>query len=39
MFTTGLMALHKAGKVADRKGQLDGVSVTTFAAGSEELYG
>jgi acyl-CoA hydrolase len=39
MFTTGLMKLHEAGKVANRKGQFDGVSVTTFAFGTEELYG
>jgi acyl-CoA hydrolase len=39
MFTTGLMHLHQAGKVANRKGQFDGVSVATFAAGTEELYG
>jgi acyl-CoA hydrolase len=39
MFTNGLMALHEAGKVANRKGQFDGVSVATFAAGSNELYG
>jgi acyl-CoA hydrolase len=38
MFTTGLMRLHEAGKVANRKGQFDGVSVVTFAAGTEELY-
>ena len=38
MFTTGLMKLHKAGKVTNRKGQYDGVSVATFAAGSMELY-
>jgi acyl-CoA hydrolase len=38
MFTTGLMELHKAGKVTNRKGFLDGVSVSTFAAGTEELY-
>ena len=38
MFTTGLMKLHEAGKVANRKGTYDGVSVATFAAGSEELY-
>jgi acyl-CoA hydrolase len=37
MFTTGLMELHRAGKVTNRKGQFDGVSVTTFAGGSEEL--
>jgi acyl-CoA hydrolase len=39
MFTTGLMRLHEAGKVENRKGQFDGVSVTTFAFGTEELYG
>ncbi len=39
MFTTGLMQLHKAGKVTNRrKGQFDGFSVTTFAAGNAELY-
>ena len=39
MFTTGLMQLHRAGKVSNRhKGQFDGVSVTTFAAGTAELY-
>jgi len=38
MFTTGLMRLHEAGKVTNRKGQYDGVSVVTFAAGSPELY-
>ncbi len=38
MFTTGLMRLHEAGKVTNRKGQFDGVSVATFAGGSEELY-
>lgn len=38
MFTTGLMRLHQAGKVANRKGQFDGVSVATFAAGSPQLY-
>ena len=39
MFTTGLMRLHQAGKVTNaRKGQFDGVSVTTFAAGTAELY-
>ena len=39
MFTTGLMSLHEAGKVTNRKGNLDGVSVATFAAGTEQLYG
>jgi acyl-CoA hydrolase len=38
MFTTGLMHLHEAGKVSNRKGQFDGVSVATFAAGTDELY-
>jgi acyl-CoA hydrolase len=38
MFTTGLMRLHQAGKVTNRKGQFDGVSVATFAAGAQELY-
>jgi acyl-CoA hydrolase len=39
MFTTGLMRLHQSGKVTNRKGQFDGVSVCTFAGGTEELYG
>ena len=39
MFTTGLMRLHQAGKVTNRKGgDFDGMSVTTFAAGVPELY-
>ena len=38
MFTTGLMRLHESGKVTNEKGQWDGVSVTTFAAGTRELY-
>ena len=38
MFTTGLMRLHQSGKITNRKGQFDGVSVTTFAFGTEELY-
>jgi acyl-CoA hydrolase len=39
MFTTGLMHLHKAGKISNaRKGQYPGMSITTFAAGTEELY-
>lgn len=39
MFTTGLMRLHKAGKITnDAKGIFDGVSVTTFALGTAELY-
>jgi acyl-CoA hydrolase len=40
MFTTGLMLLHQAGKVTnDAKGVFDGVSVTTFALGTADLYG
>jgi acyl-CoA hydrolase len=38
MFTTGLMRLHQAGKVTNKKGTFDGVSVATFAAGTRELY-
>lgn len=39
MFTTGLMRLHRAGKVSNaRKGHLDGFSITTFAMGTRELY-
>ncbi|WP_319449881.1 MULTISPECIES: acetyl-CoA hydrolase/transferase family protein [unclassified Mycobacterium] len=39
MFTHGCMHLHLAGKISNRrKGQFDGVSVTTFAFGSNELY-
>lgn len=39
MFTTGLMRLHQSGKVTNAaKGTYDGVSVTTFAAGTAELY-
>ena len=39
MFTDGCMKLHRAGKVTnDRKGQYEGVSVTTFAFGSADLY-
>jgi acyl-CoA hydrolase len=39
MFTTGLMRLHQAGKVSNRhKGQFEGMSITTFALGSPELY-
>ena len=39
MFTTGLMRLHQAGKVTNtNKGEFDGVSITTFAAGTRELY-
>jgi acyl-CoA hydrolase len=39
MFSDGCMQLHRAGKVTNAcKGQYDGVSVTTFAFGSAELY-
>jgi acyl-CoA hydrolase len=39
MFTDGCMRLHLAGKISNAgKGQFDGVSVTTFAFGSAELY-
>lgn len=39
MFTTGLMKLHQAGKITNsHKGEFDGFSVTTFAAGTPELY-
>ena len=38
MFTTGLKALHETGRVANRKGCFDGVSVTTFAMGDRALY-
>jgi acyl-CoA hydrolase len=38
MFTTALMKLHQAGKVTNaKKGQFEGVSITTFAAGTQEL--
>ena len=40
MFTTGLMRLCLAGKVTnDHKGEFDGFAVTTFAAGTADLYG
>ncbi len=39
MFTDGLMRLHQAGKVTNAaKGLYPGVSVTTFAMGSQALY-
>lgn len=39
MFTDGLMHLHEAGKVTNAgKGRFEGISVTTFALGSAELY-
>ena len=38
MFTTGLMRLHQAGLVTNRKGNFDGFSIATFALGNEELH-
>ncbi|MFM8305032.1 MAG: acetyl-CoA hydrolase/transferase family protein [Actinomycetota bacterium] len=39
MFTTGLMRLHQAGKVTNRRKLIhEGYSVATFAAGTLELY-
>jgi acyl-CoA hydrolase len=38
MLTDGLMALHQSGKVSNRKGTFDGLSVATFAGGSAALY-
>ena len=38
MLTDGLMKLHLAGKVTNRKGHYDGVSVVTFAVGTRALY-
>ncbi|MDA2892769.1 4-hydroxybutyrate CoA-transferase [Mycolicibacterium sp. BiH015] len=39
MFTDGCMQLHRAGKVTNTaKGLYDGVSVTTFAFGTVDLY-
>jgi hypothetical protein len=39
MFTTGLMQLHRSGKITNaRKGIFEGISVTTFAMGTPELY-
>ncbi|MBW2500135.1 MAG: acetyl-CoA hydrolase/transferase family protein [Deltaproteobacteria bacterium] len=38
MFTSGLMRLHEAGKITNRKGVLDGHSIATFAMGSRALY-
>src|SRR5262249_42721863 len=38
MFTTGLMRLHRAGKVTnERKGEFRGMSIATFALGTPEL--
>jgi acyl-CoA hydrolase len=39
MFTTALMELQQAGKITNaRKGQFDGMSITTFALGTAQLY-
>lgn len=39
MFTTGLMHLHRAGKVTNaRKGEFHGMSIATFALGTPDLY-
>jgi acyl-CoA hydrolase len=38
LFTPCLMKLHEAGKVTNRKGQFDGLSIATFAQGNSELY-
>jgi acyl-CoA hydrolase len=39
MFTTGLMKLHRAGKITNaRKGLHEGLSICTFAMGTRELY-
>lgn len=38
LFTPGLMKLHEAGKVSNRKGVFDGVSIATFAQGNAALY-
>ena len=38
MFVDGIMHLHQAGKVTNHKGVFDGFSVSTFGAGSTELY-
>ncbi|OFV87565.1 MAG: hypothetical protein A3J75_08065 [Acidobacteria bacterium RBG_16_68_9] len=38
MMVEGIMRLHEAGKVTNRKGIFDGFSVATFAAGSRALY-
>lgn len=38
MISDGVMHLHRAGKVTNRKPLHDGVTVATFALGSQELY-
>jgi len=38
MFTNGLMRLHQAVKISNKKGVFDDVSMSTFAMGSRALY-
>ncbi len=38
MFVDGIMRLHAAGKVVNKKGLHDGYSIATFAGGSAALY-
>jgi len=38
MFVDGIMRLHEAGKVVNRKGLHDGLSIATFAGGTAALY-
>jgi acyl-CoA hydrolase len=38
MLSDGVMHLHRAGKVTNRKGLYDGVSVATFALGTGAVY-
>lgn len=38
MFPTALMRLHESGKVTNQKGIHDGLSIATFAAGTQKLY-
>jgi acyl-CoA hydrolase len=38
MISDGVMQLHRAGKVTNRKGLYDGVTVAAFALGSADLY-
>ncbi|MGH8533125.1 MAG: hypothetical protein ACREV1_10490 [Gammaproteobacteria bacterium] len=38
MISDGVMHLHEAGKVTNRKPVYDGFTVATFALGSEALY-
>jgi acyl-CoA hydrolase len=38
LFTSGLMKLHLAGKVTNKKGIFDGFSIATFALGTKPLY-